>query len=536
MADFVAPQFQSPDLLGSYLRGQMGGIQSAMAPGALALQHQEVQGGQLNLDMLRQMMQFKQQAMNEALGSQPTQTGQSPGGPTGGVQNGPQGAVSQPSALDTIGNPSRLSADARMDRLTALMSGKSLLEVDKNAAGAEEAQRTNMIARAKLQFEAPGSIPSILKAFSNLSPDAAAAALDNNPQLKAQYAGFAKQNGFDSWDKSKIPLVAALEYNKAGAQLGMSVPVPKQYKTVQQGLGQSYQVEEGGAEPGKISGGASALPTEKYVVNGQVVERTKAQGISQGLQPYDSALYGADQISDKALEQAYQTSKQTGDLTQSLAGRDAIASAKISSFIAKRAQEDGITGVAMAAQKQTYAAQQAVLKDYTDPSGKAGGKLQSINTVTEHAQALYPLIDALGTGNSQLINKAALAYQQQTGSPAPTSYKMLSGIFGQEVINAITQNGGDKDEREELVSPLKDSNSSAQLKDAIKTAATAMAGKTHALQQGWDVAMKNTQGPFDQFLTPSTKQFLGGDTAKAPVSKTIGGKTYVQQNGKWYQQ
>lgn len=259
MAEFVAPQFQYPDMMRSYLQGQMSANQSAMAPGALALQGQEVQSGQLNLAQLRQMMQFKQQAMNEYFsGAQPTQQGGAVGGASGGTQNGPQAAVSQPqSPLDAIGNPSRLNRDEQMDRLQAIMGGKSLLEVDKNAAAAQDQARTSAVAQAKLAMETntPGNPMPIFKNLAGMTPDQAAATLQNNPQLMGQWAVFAKAHGVDPWDKRKIPFVAAQEYNQRGAIAGLSVPVPEQIEN--RNLGQN-QVGQFDATTGKKIGDVTA--------------------------------------------------------------------------------------------------------------------------------------------------------------------------------------------------------------------------------------------------------------------------------------
>ena len=133
----------------------------------------------------------------------------------------------------------------------------------------------------------------------------------------------------------------------------------------------------------------------------------------------------------------------------------------------------------------------------------------------------------MDNGDAQLINKAKIAYQQQTGNPAPTNYQAMANIFAGELKTAVTQNGGDKDEREAIAEPFSNVNSPAQLKGAVQQSATAMAGKTHALEKGWDVGTNGTQGTFSKFLTPATQEFLkpqsGGKGMNAGESQTIGG-------------
>ena len=521
MADFYNPNpdIQRPDFLAAAVRG-------AMAPGMiqgqqqqLALGSQQIQGGQLNLDMLRQMMAYRSQALQQDMqsGAQPTQTGQSPGGASAGIENGPQGSVSsQPaqSPLDVIGNPNRISRDYQMDRIGAIMQGKSLLEIDKNYMGAQEAAITDAQQRTKIALTPQ---TDALKVFAN-DPNAnrtmmANAAAGNLAPLQG-YQKIAASIGEDPLNPTALGVrrAAVAAHNGLAQQsMGTIAPLemPNPLQTTQRGGGESIQTD---LLTNKTTAGAPALATGKFVQNGQVVEMPTAQAMSKGLQPYDSALFAADQITPTALSQAYGQYKATGEMPP-MAGRDPIAIAKTYNYIADQTKADGGSGQAAAAQKQAYAAQGDVVKDYSDPSGKAGGKLQAINTITEHAKALNPLIDAMGTGDTQLINKAKIAYQQQTGNPAPTNYSAMANIFSGELKQAVTANGGDQGEREAIAAPFSDINSPLALKGAIQISATAMAGKTVALKKGWDVATQGNQGPFDKFLTPATKEFLGGESA-----------------------
>src|SRR2546421_3234022 len=75
----AAQQLQYPDILASYVRGQMAPLQVQGA-------QQQVTAGQLDIDKLRQIMRYA--------GEIHDQGARSAGGPTGGIQNGPQGQVS----------------------------------------------------------------------------------------------------------------------------------------------------------------------------------------------------------------------------------------------------------------------------------------------------------------------------------------------------------------------------------------------------------------------------------------------------------
>lgn len=526
MADFVAPQFQNPDYLSSYLRGQQGGQSAAAFPGELQLQQQQIQSGGLGLQQLQMALKSQSALQNFAmqnLNGQSSQGGASNGGDTsGGIQNGPQGSVSSQPAKGGNGYaPSDYAGMVPMGTSPTLspgtmnaigmLGGNKMLEGIQANQKLQQEQRDAQMKVA--QMKAAGPLNTMDAVADSPNPTRM---VMNNPSILAQWPTIAQHMGFDpvkDFDDSHVRLAALYGGNQIRTQVGIQPrELPHPLQTTQQGLDQSYQTD---MVTGKISSGASAVPTDKFVVGGQVRELPKAQGVAQGAQPYDQALYGAEQITPKAMEQAYQVSKQTGDISQSLAGRDPIAAAKVSSFIAQRANEDGLTGLSMSAQKQAYAAQGDVVKDFTDPGGKAGGKLQAINTVTEHAKALSSLIGAMNTGDSQTINKARLAWQQQFGSPAPTNYQAMANIYSGELVNAVTQNGGDKDERERITAPFSGVNSPKQLAGAIQTSATAMAGKAHALNKAWDAGTNGNQGSFDKFLSPATQEFLKSGSASA---------------------
>ena len=179
-------------------------------------------------------------------------------------------------------------------------------------------------------------------------------------------------------------------------------------------------------------------------------------------------------LARRRSREAYQVSKANGDITQSLAGRDPIAAAKVSSFIARRAAEDGISGLALAAKHQSYEASQKVVNDFTDPSGRAGGALVAINTAVKHVGALDPLIDAMQSGNVTRINQAKQAYEKATGVPAPTNYQTLANMAVGEINKAVTANGGDANERAAIAAPLDPAGGPAVLKGAVQTAVTAL--------------------------------------------------------------
>ena len=354
-----------------------------------------------------------------------------------------------------------------------------------------------------------------------------------DPHLQAAWTQIAPQMGMDP-DKDLNPAnarsMATFAYNKLAGPAGLPVkPMPVQVQRVDRGNGDVRDIDP---LTNKDVGGSPAMATSKFVQNGQVVELPTAQGVAQKLQPYDSALYAANLISPQAKEQAYQLAKAKGDLTESVAGRDPIAAAALTSYIAKRAGEDGQSGLQFAANQQSYAARQKVVNDYLDPGGTAGGKLGAINTSVLHVGALLPLIDAMKSGNTTRINAARQAYQKEAGIAAPTNYETLANMATGEISNAINKTGGDVGERERVSAPFAASRSPDVLKGAVKTAVTALAGKTESLANQWDVGTKGTQGNFGKFLMPQTAQALGWSLHK----DAKGNKAYVSPDGKYFKQ
>jgi hypothetical protein len=101
-------------------------------------------------------------------------------------------------------------------------------------------------------------------------------------------------------------------------------------------------------------------------------------------------------------------------------------------------------------------------------TGQLGNALRSVSTANAHLDQMNELVDALGNGNTQVINKVNNWYQTQTGNPAPTNFNAIKNVVGQEVVKAIVAGGGGVGEREEAAKAFSTANSPAQLKEAIQ--------------------------------------------------------------------
>jgi len=114
----------------------------------------------------------------------------------------------------------------------------------------------------------------------------------------------------------------------------------------------------------------------------------------------------------------------------------------------------------------TVAAKRAAATAFT--SGPLGNALRSVSTANEHLNQLGELVDALGNGNTQVINKVGNFFATQTGDPKATNFDAIKNIVGQEVVKAIVAGGGGVGEREEAAKAFSTANSPAQLKGTIQ--------------------------------------------------------------------
>lgn len=100
-------------------------------------------------------------------------------------------------------------------------------------------------------------------------------------------------------------------------------------------------------------------------------------------------------------------------------------------------------------------------------SGALGNALRSVSTANAHLDQLGGLVDAMGNGDIQLVNKLSNAYAAQTGKTAPTNFDAIKHIVGQEVVKAIVAGGGSAGERDEAGKIFSNASSPQQLKQAI---------------------------------------------------------------------
>jgi len=499
MADFypAAQQIQNPDILASYVRGQMAPLQVQAA-------QQQVIGGQLDIDKARialKGLQMSQDLAQQLYGGGQSAGAQNPGGQSGGIQNGPQGAVSSQESGSYDGS---FGSSPRVNTMMALdvLAGRDPLKTAQSAQEYDLKQR---------QLQAQGPLATLDTIAGSASP---ARIVMNNPGLMQRWQQIAPQLGLDPVkDFNDDNVRAAVNFarnNIAGAAGLPTKEAPVKQEDIPGPLGSLYQRDP---ISGKITQVRGEEPLKDVIDPKTGLPTNVRASQAEGKQPFNQSIFGASNLSDQSKEFAYQSFVATGKIPANF-GRNPAMQASLMDYISKRAAQEGNSAASIAAKGQAFAAQQGVIKDFT--SGPTSKSLNAINTAVSHIDSLNPLVDELGTGDIKRINKISNAFKQETGSQAPTDYASLKEFVGGEVAKAVLPGGGGETERAALMDPLNAANSPQAIHSALQKIQVALAGKTEATRNQWDVGTNGTQGSFDKFLMPATKKALG--IADTPAS------------------
>jgi len=143
-------------------------------------------------------------------------------------------------------------------------------------------------------------------------------------------------------------------------------------------------------------------------------------------------------------------------------------------------------------------------------SGKGGQQLTAFNTATQHLNLLDKLATDLNNSNIQVFNKAAQAWAQQTGNPAPTNFEAAKNAMAGEVAATLKASGATDPEIAKVDSTFSRVQSPIQLKGAIATYRLLLNSKAANLKAQYNQGQQgkpnfgdqnggNTADPFAQF-------------------------------------
>lgn len=510
--------FQYPDLLGQYVRGQM-------APGELQAQQQGLTEGGLRIDQLRlalgnqQMNQQVVQGAYQRAGLLPGSNGagaQNQGGPTGGTQNGPQGAVGAPQGAFTPSTGSALGMlGFSPEQLGALSLGRGDDPL-KTATGLQDYQ----LKQRQIQAQGPLNLAESVASDPNADQ-----IIRNNPSLQQQWVQLAPRLGLDPF-KDLTPenarRVATFGYNQVAGQAGLPPkPMPDHQQTIPGALGSIYQrdpltnklTQVKGEEPLKDVIGANGLPTNLRASQ------------AEGKQPFNQSIFGAANMSDQALQFAADTYRTTGKMPTTM-GRNPAMQAKVLEKVAADAAANGDTAGSIAARQGALKANGQALDQVTKLESATTSYYNTLDKNLNNLQELAGKVDSSGV---PLVNKVYRAWQQGvSGDPEVAKYvtylnavegefaKIQSGSLG----NAPTSDAAKRD--------AKDVINKFMSQGQIQAVAEAMRGEGNNRLS----SIREQK----QALMGSMGQGAPGSPQSAPQSSQTAAKTVTQAQVQQYAQ
>jgi hypothetical protein len=233
-ADFVAPNFQNPDFLGSYIRGQQSGAQQAMLPQEMLQAQLQNTRSSLDIDQIRMAMKSQTALQNYGLQHLNDQSAQgdasnSSSSPGGGIQNGPQGSVatqtnrggngySPDDYAGMIRNDAGYTPSAGSTYAMSLLGGNKMVE---GIAAAQKLQMETRDAQMKVAQMKAATPISVMDALAD-SPNPTRMVM-NNPDILARWPSIAQHMGFDpakDFDDQHVRLAAIYGGNQIRTAVG----------------------------------------------------------------------------------------------------------------------------------------------------------------------------------------------------------------------------------------------------------------------------------------------------------------------------
>lgn len=200
------------------------------------------------------------------------------------------------------------------------------------------------------------------------------------------------------------------------------------------------------------------------------------------------------------------------------------------------------------AQYPAYAAAVKKLAESKVPPD-IGKTEQSIAKVNEHLGTLQNAMTELNSGDIRTANAAAQRIAKEFGDPKIVNAQTAVGAVSQEFHRVYVPTGGVEDERADAASNISPESSPEQIKGAINTMKTLMAGQAKAIylisqtiQQGGDVAALNVPAAYishvAQLGPQAVSQAAQGDesSSDAPVAVNDKGEKMYYRDGQWQTQ
>lgn len=173
-------------------------------------------------------------------------------------------------------------------------------------------------------------------------------------------------------------------------------------------------------------------------------------------------------------------------------------------------------------------------------TGKLAQNNNALNTAIGHLGELSDAAAALGNGNYPKLNWAKNIFSTETGGTAVTNFNTIRDKVAEEFTRVYRGSGGSESDIKREIDNLNAANSPDQLHQAIAHMADLAQSKIDANSEQYKTVMGPLAKPRPMVSKKTAKtldllrQRAGGQAA--PVTKTINGKKYIQQNGQWFEQ
>jgi hypothetical protein len=226
-------------------------------------------------------------------------------------------------------------------------------------------------------------------------------------------------------------------------------------------------------------------------------------------------MSGGINLTPEATAMAAQLYAQTGQLPAGFA-----RAPQVTSSVINKAAENAPD---IAANKISYGGKRSTTTYFT--SGAGGKQLTAFNTAITHLDTLARLANDLNNSNTQVFNRASMAWKEQTGQAAPANFAAAVNAMSGEVAAALKASGATDQEIAHVGATFNKVQSPAQLQGAISTYRELLNSKAEQLKRQYEAGMQGQpafagqQGGAVTVTAPNGKTYTFPNQAKADEFK-----------------
>lgn len=377
----------------------------------------------------------------------------------------------------------------------ALMRGQDPVAL---ASKINEQQR----AVAKQEYGAP-----IAQLDTLVKSDAPTKYVKADPSLQAAWQQLAPQLGMDpqkDFTDQNVRTAFSFERNRLAGAVGAETTAPNvMLKTSPNGVGGTVQTDP---VTGKQSTGIPQQETDSFVKpDGSVVLMTKAEGMRQGLPPFNSETYinPASVGNTASMIASYKLAPLNGQAMRSAQGQAIMAQVRT-----LNPDYDSTQFPVKQAAREAFA------------TGTQGNTVRSLSVATDHLNQLGAAATALSQNNLPAVNAAVNYIGTQLGNPNVKSFDAMKEVVGDEVVKAVVGSSGAEGDRDAIKNAFAAASSPAQVQAVVAKFKGLMGSQMNGLQRQYQ---KSTgMSDFNDFVSEQARSELsGGQPSTAPIGGRV---------------